>query len=331
MLRKWLREQFNQSIASRNKPAKEHLLARKNLYIFPSRLGFCYLSFTVLLWLLGTNYQNNLLLALSYLQLSIMLVSIFHCYLNMHGIKVRIENSEPVFCGELALIPVLFSSSHQRGHQGVFMSWNGDEQIPLNWQLQELLCTSLALKTTKRGFLQPPRLELRSYYPLGLLRCWCLLSLDERVTVYPSAEPGLKKLSVAEGSVSTAQSDSVHNQPSDEMELADLDRYVAGDSLKLIAWKQYARRGELYKKHYQSHQLPSLDLKWDDYPDANPEQKLQHLCFEALHISPAQEYSLALPTVYLPAACGPAHLAQVLMTLASFDEQATFGAGDGDG
>jgi uncharacterized protein (DUF58 family) len=330
LLRKWLRIKFIAFISKKNLPSKQHLLTRKNLYIFPSRLGFFYLLFTLLLWLLGTNYQNNLLLALCYLQLCMMLVSIFHCYFNMLALKVQVLKSEPIFCEELALICLNLANTNKYYRQGLSIAFSGAEFTPVQWDSKQLTRATLVLKTNKRGLMQVPRVELRSYYPLGLLRCWSLLSLDEQVLVYPKAIPGIKQ-SIILNEEAAALSDRTHNRQSDDMELADLHRYVQGDSVNLIAWKQYARRGVLYKKHYQSHLQPCIDLKYSDYPAASNEQKLQHLCFAALQLEQTQEYSLQLPNVYLSPASGPAHLQAVLTALANFEDSDASVAGSGHG
>jgi len=330
LLRKWLRIKFTAFISGKSLPRKQHQLTRKNLYIFPSRLGFFYLFFTLLLWLLGTNYQNNLLLALCYLQLCMMLVSIFHCYFNMLALKVQVLKSEPVFCKELAMITLNLVNTNKHYRQGLTGAFSGEELTQVQWASKQHTSITLALKTNKRGLLQVPRVELRSYYPLGLLRCWTLLSLDEQVVVYPKAVQGIKQ-SIISNEEAAALSDRTHDRQSDDMELADLHRYVQGDSVNLIAWKQYARRGVLYKKHYQSHLQPCIDLKYSDYPTANNEKKLQYLCFDALQLEQTQEYSLQLPNIYLAPASGPAHLRAVLTALANFEDRDALSAGSGHG
>ena len=76
------------------------VLNRKNLYTFPNFTGLIYLLITAVIWLLGTNYQNNLILGLSYLLVSIFVVGILHAFANLAGISIRFVGARPAFAGE---------------------------------------------------------------------------------------------------------------------------------------------------------------------------------------------------------------------------------------
>mgnify|MGYP000157833705 CR=1 FL=1 len=62
------------------------------------------------LYLLGTNYQNNLILALSFLLASLFITCIWHCYQNLAGIKVSAQACEPHFVGHSVRFSVLLQS-----------------------------------------------------------------------------------------------------------------------------------------------------------------------------------------------------------------------------
>lgn len=309
---------YQRALYKRRQLKKQHLLTQRNLFIFPSLLGLYYLIFVLLLWLLGTNYQNNLILALSYLLLSVMLISIFHCYFNMRGLTVIVREAEGVFCGELALITLCFTRDSQNSQQGLTLGWYKSSMQAFVWDGQQTTQT-LSLATEQRGELQPPRLVLKSYYPLGLLRCWCLLSLDIQVKVYPKPEIGGHRLSTADKSDDQAIND-VNPVGADQDEFQELRLYRPSDSVNNIAWKQYARTGTLYHKNYSGDQRYSLSLNWQDYQATSAEQKLQNICFDALALNRAQRvFSLQLPGVLIKADSGEAHLNQVLSALALFD------------
>ncbi|NRA19195.1 MAG: DUF58 domain-containing protein [Oceanospirillaceae bacterium] len=319
----WNARFINLLLSKRKTLKKRHQLTHKNLFIFPSLLGLCYLLFIMLLWLLGTNYQNNLILALSYLLISIMLVSIFHSYVNLQGLTVSVAPSAAVFCGEIAIIPLCFESAQQGRYQGIKIGWRGAPIAPIEWGGKGEIAATLAFKTTVRGKIQVPRLELRSYYPLGLLRCWCLLPLDLQVVVYPQAVAASPIESGFEADAEAAANATQYRRRADTVEFDNLQRYQQGESIKNIAWKHYARSDILYRKNSLNTPQANTSLRWDQYPAAGCEQKLQHLCFAALRLSEQdRSYSLTLPQVYIEASSGASHLQQVLTALALCEERA---------
>ncbi len=84
-------------IDSRRPVANTHHLNRNNLFIFPSQQGLWFLLVNLLLWVLGTNYQNNLILALAFLFLTFFIVAILHTFTNLSGMSVKVLGAAPVF------------------------------------------------------------------------------------------------------------------------------------------------------------------------------------------------------------------------------------------
>ncbi|EOG7035816.1 hypothetical protein ACLH5N_004693, partial [Aeromonas salmonicida] len=61
------REQWQQRwLTRRIPPARQMTLGRRSLFILPTRMGLLYLLVMSAIYLLGTNYQNNLVLLVSY-------------------------------------------------------------------------------------------------------------------------------------------------------------------------------------------------------------------------------------------------------------------------
>ena len=66
-LKVFFKNNFNRWLAKRIPSQKEHRLNSSNILIYPTRFGLGYLAIVMLIFLLGTNYQNNIILLLSYL------------------------------------------------------------------------------------------------------------------------------------------------------------------------------------------------------------------------------------------------------------------------
>jgi uncharacterized protein (DUF58 family) len=316
----WLRRYFQAWVIKRNAAQKSHRLTHKNVFIFPTKLGGAYLLLVTLLWLLGTNYENNAILALSYLLLSVFLVSIFHCFLNIQGLVVHATKTVRVFVGEQAAIVLRFERTGLFKHQSVELAWQGMKKQPLSWENGLTQQVTIPYRAQKRGLLTSPVLSLRSLYPLGLIRCWCYLPMQSYVIVYPRAQAGEQIHTQVSSGASEEQSSSQAAQGG-EQEFDHLGQYLAGEPLSLISWKHYARTGTLYKKNYSNNESESHELNWQHYPGVENEMRLSYLCYQALALS-AQEkpFSLVLPSVSIARAQSDNHLLEVLEALALFEE-----------
>lgn len=322
---------YQRFLTKRNPLKKQQRLTQQNLFIFPSLLGASYLLVILILWLLGTNYNNNLILALAYLMISIILISIFHTFMNMRGLQVKATPIAPVYSGDTAFIEYLFEREDSKLHQGIIISWqpfkidgHSQENIEidehaLDWQKEKQGKVVLPEKTHYRGRHQPSRLRVKSYYPLGLLKCWSDVAVAAPIIVYPQPVEYKKTTSQSDTDQGQTQSKQPNSITNAEQEFQGLKNYNEGETMTHIAWKQYARSGVLYKKDYFTSNSQSLDLDWQHYDGVEAERRLQHLTYRAqqLHANDIA-FRLLLPDLVIEAGSGEQHLKQVLTALALF-------------
>ena len=76
-----LRDLYERWLSRRLPRSGRVVLNQKRIFIFPTGYGFFYLLVASLLFIGGINYENNLILALSFLLASLFLVAILHTYL----------------------------------------------------------------------------------------------------------------------------------------------------------------------------------------------------------------------------------------------------------
>jgi uncharacterized protein (DUF58 family) len=309
----WQRRFFRWS-DKRTPRTRQVKLTRKNLYIFPNLNGLLYLVMALVIWLLGTNYQNNLILALSYLMVSLFIVAIHHTFANMAGISVRFVSAKPAFAGEPATFVLELTTSHKRGCENVAISWQEGETQTVSLRYLEPQLVNLRAPSNLRGYLRPGRLLIQSRFPLGIIRCWSWLNLDAVALIYPTPIAIDEPLHHAssgreEGGSSTRGGD----------DFSGLRDYQAGDSIKHIAWKQFAQDKGLFTKEYEAYFSAE---KWLDWHSLNQlqELRLSGLCYWALHYERQQiPYGLSLPGLTLAPALGDHHLSAVLEALAQFN------------
>ncbi|TQV67718.1 DUF58 domain-containing protein [Exilibacterium tricleocarpae] len=289
-------------------------LDRFKLFIFPSAAGAGFLVVTLLLWLVGTNYENNLVIGLAFLLTSLFVVSILHTFGNLSGVTLRALDSVPAFVGEDAEVTLLVSAEGGRQYENILLGWPDGSTVAANLlDSRETRC-KLFVPTRERGWMDPGRLLVETYYPLGLMRCWTWLDLDIRVLVYPRPIYG-GKVPPAEAVADDGSLAADHGSE----DFNGLKAYRPGESLRHIAWKHYARGQGLHTKDFTALVDQRLWLDWEFFDRFDKEGRLSRLCYWVLEISKTQnEYGLRLPGVEIRPGKGLEHKQQVLKALALF-------------
>lgn len=312
-----LAEHFLRWLDRRNPARNHHKLTRKNLYIFPSRRGFIFFIFVLVLWLLGTNYQNNLILALTFLLISIFIVSILHTYANLAGLEIQLKGAANAYVGDVLEFYVSVINPRKSLCDGLALRWQTSELSATKAQVPGFSSSlvSVPLLAIKRGVLSPPRLCVESEYPLGLLRCWTWLNFDVEALVYP------QPLEVALRSTLTEDEHGDGEHPTSGGEdFSALHEYRAGDPLKHVAWKLYAKEQGLYTKEFSQNMSRERWLDFSQVDAVETERKLSALCFWALQFYQQDEsFGLLLPGKKIPPNRGENHKAHVLECLARYE------------
>ncbi|HTF98634.1 MAG TPA: DUF58 domain-containing protein [Cellvibrio sp.] len=288
-------------------------LNRKNLYTFPNVSGALYLLVTLVIWALGTNYQNNLILALAYLMVSVFIISILHAFANLSGLTVKFVSARPAFAGEAVAFELELVTTHKHGCDHLELRWPGGDTTVVTLDSNEPARITLYAQSRDRGYFRPGRLLVQSVFPLGIIRCWSWLNLDALALIYPTPvaceEPRHQSSDGREeGGTSQRGGD----------DFSGLRGYQAGDSIKHIAWKQFAQDKGLFTKEYEAFFSAEKWLDWQSLV-LPQESRLSGLCYWALEYEQRHiPYGLALPGTKLEPAFGDHHLHNVLRALGEF-------------
>lgn len=303
-------------VDSRNPKSKKHRLYHKNLYIFPSRVGLAFLLLTLIIWLLGTNYQNNLILALAYFQISLMVVTILNTYHNLSGLSIRYLGAEKNFVGDLVAFRLQFFTKNKHGAQHVSVGFKGGQSDVYEFDSAVAQNESIPLLAVRRGKLEPPRLLVESRFPMGLVRCWTWLHLDAETLVYPRPI----SCSMPENFGDEDDSTGATVVRSDSDDFNGFKTYQFGDAPSRVAWKHFARGRGLMSKQFSQSVSGSIILNWSAFYRGDIEQALSKMCYWALQYNAANRpFGLKLPMMDVSVGEGEAHLAKVLSALAEAD------------
>lgn len=290
-----------------------HKLAQHNLYTFPNTTGLG-LAFTIfIIWLLGTNYQNNLILSVAYILISIFVVAIWQAYKNLAGLEIKAISASTGFAGDSILFKILITTPSPSGCENLELSWPGGKKIIVDLDCNNPVQVEIPCPSHHRGFLFPGRLFIHSRYPLGVIRCWTHINLDMQALVYP------KPFAATEPEQLSGEDESNNaNQKKGGDDPGTLRDYQPGDSLKHIAWKVYAREAGLYTKENEQSLTDKKYLNWFSL-SLPQEQRLGALCYWALQYEKSGiAYGLELPEKKIMPGSGQQHLHQVLSALAMF-------------
>lgn len=300
--------------AKRSPRAAQVILRHRTIYVLPSRQGLALLLVVAVIWLLGTNYQNNLILALCFFLISVMLVSMIHAFKNMLGLTFSSAATQSAELGESAPFAVAINSRYHTAHHAILLAVADGESVQANLLPGLSTQVMLSLPSKHRGWLSLPRITVKSYFPFGLVRAWAYVELQHRALIFPqaiaSAQPPLAVGQGEEGDFST-----LHRGE----EFQGFQTYQPGSSLSHIAWKQYARGAGLHLKDYRALHSRQYWLDWQSSYSGDTELALSHLCYWVNHYAQNnQEFGLLLPGASVAMGTGDVHRLQALTALALF-------------
>ena len=315
-IRERARQLYARWLNRRLPPARSQQLNQRSVFIFPSSYGFLYLLIVVSLFIGGINYENNLIMALAFLLVSLFVVAILHTFRNLSGVEIRAGGYESGFAGDRGSLEVVLTAADGHPHRALELRWPGGQGGELSVEPGEEKSLWLTVPLSRRGRIHPGRLLVRSTWPLGWLRAWSLVDLDHRCLAWPRPLPGGDCPS---GGGDETEGRRIRVQGSDDFQ--GLRGYVSGDSPRLVDWKAYARSGDLYTKLFADPAEGWLWLEWERMTGQDAETRLARLSWWVLEMERRRRrYGLRIPGTELAPSLGVDHRREALDSLALYGE-----------
>ena len=297
--------------------AREVTLDQRRIFIFPTRVGFCFGACLLVMLLAAINFENNLSYALTFWLATLFIVAILHTYANLSGLTVRALRAEPAFSGQQSEFHLMIKRGKRRDHFALRLKWPNSSETLENLVDEDSVIVQLHMAVDSRGWFSPGRLLLESTYPLGLLRCWTLIDLELYALVYPRP---IVSAELPELATNTPDGAAVFVEGNDDF--YGFRSYRKGDSLRQVHWKGLAKQQGPLTKQYTAYANRSVWLDWDMFAGLATEQRLSHLCYWLLEFDRrGQEYGLRLPTGVIEPALGEKHRDRLLKELALFGKE----------
>ncbi len=310
-VRRWARErQGIDDATTRLRPGR--------VYILPTGVGLVFglMAFAMLLG--SMNYNNNLSFVLTFLLIGIGFVAMHQCQRNLVGLELSFAGTDPVFAGQSIRFRIAITNQSRNARYGICIYHDKTESEVHDLQPGESKLFILPVTTDRRGWIKLDRFGIRTLFPFELFRSWAWLHMDLRGLVYPNPSehpPEPPPTRVAHG----------HRQHDarGEEDFAGLRRYNVGDSPRHVAWKAYARGGQMLSKQFAGADTSSQWFDFDGISSAEVEERLSILTRWIVNADRTlEDYGLRIPGREFPPAHGDTQRRQCLEALALFDGDA---------
>lgn len=299
--------------------ARAVTLQRRRIYILPTRFGIVF-GLLVLAMLLGSlNYDASLGFALTFLLAGLGLVIMHHCHNNLLAMQIRFAGALPVFAGQPALYRIALVNSAPAARYELELAHAGQISGPVDLAPGHSKTLEIAVPTDARGWRRLSRFAIATRYPGSLFRAWTWIHMDALCLVYPAPAPVGRPIPTGPSHHGT------RGMPAqDDSDFVGLRRATPADSPKRVAWKAYARSGQLMVKQFSgAAEVPSM-LDWDSLPELGTEARLAQLtrwCLDAA--AEMRSFGVRLPTTAVALGSGEKHLHECLQALALFEMPAS--------
>lgn len=302
-------------LARRIPPASRIQLDHRRIFILPTRTGLMYALMLVLMLLAAINYQNSLAYGLAFLLLSVGILAILHTYRNVSGLVLSAGVARSVFVGEAVQLRLRLESAGD-AHQALGLGWDAAHLQKFDVGADGLTDVELTLPAQTRGWLRAPRLRVESVYPLGILRAWSWLDLEQSALIYPRPLAGA--MPMLKGVQPHAEDAGVATQSAGVDDYQGLRAYQSGDNRRRLHWKAYSRGQGLLVKDFTD--LSGHDLCLDFMAlGGDIEERLSRLCYWVLELSQRrQPFALRLPGFLSSVDSSEAHREACLRALALY-------------
>ncbi|MGB0937600.1 MAG: DUF58 domain-containing protein [Colwellia sp.] len=275
------RQKITQRWLDKRIPASESFtLHSRNLFILPKSSGTSFIFIGVAIYILGTNYANNLILLLGYFVFALLLVAMFLSFFNLSGLNLTANRVQNIFLNDSIALSFRTQSQKRRFNVDISSTNSATDDA------QNIACIEegqdnlvFKIKPTKRGLYEVGRLRWQSSAPIGLFKVWTYLNFDQKIMVYPAPLPCPQWLE-GTGLLNDTEGQLKSNKQVDEFQ--GLKPFTPSDPIKHVAWKQLAQGKGWYTKSFSGEQQ---EIRWYSYHRMaanNHEEKLSYLTWLVL-------------------------------------------------
>jgi len=229
-------------------------IQRENrIYILPTKGGALLLAMVLVLVLTGATYNNNLIFLHAFVVFAVFLVSMLQTHANLKDVGLDFIGADDGF--EEEWIDLKFRVSHPNPDRRARKSdlvvklrgkrFSMGQLQPVTLEAgEEAVHAHVPVRSWHRGVYKLPQVILETSYPIGLFRAWKVYSPSGEFYVYPRpvGERALAPVTYGQGD----HDPGLRSAP--DGDFGELKNHLPGESYHQIAWKTFAKSGQLYTK-----------------------------------------------------------------------------------
>lgn len=287
-------------------------LGYRQIYILPTLFG-CGVGVLLFAMLLGSlNFNNNLGLFTTFLVAGIGLLSMHTAHRNLDGVRVAGCVPGQAFAGEALTLSIKLQDTRDRERRGLVAEIKGlPPSVGVDLSAAASGQIELSIPTHRRGWMEIPRIRLRTRHPVGWFEAWSWFWPENKVLVWPRPADQAPPL------VSAGRADD-RNRPGDESdEFHGLRDWREGDPLHRIAWKASQRHQHLLARQFTRPERDRIVLRLASAPGRSLEERISIVARWVLEADRNHlEYGMDLGAMEVGPGMGPAHRVRCLNALA---------------
>ena len=281
-------------------------LRARNIRVNLTRMGWGVAIASFLLWVMAVNYQVNVAHALVFWLVGILLFGALAGVRQLTGIVLAIKPQQEYFAGKECVLTLRACDSCKRTRWLWLQTAQEITGTASDWELWTITPENTEflwkLPPQRRGILPPLILAGASMAPFGLLMIKTQWEFTEELVIFP--EP-------LEHTISAQRSSD--DVPSTQISLSGQDPayllpHQSSASMRQIAWKHYAKTGDLLDKYFEQggKRVEPLLISYRDYPQGTSLEKMASMmCYRVLAADAiGEKYILELPRQHYEATTG---------------------------
>ncbi|ANJ66404.1 hypothetical protein A9404_02525 [Halothiobacillus diazotrophicus] len=285
----------------------------------PNRIGLAFIALAIVMLLAAINYGNNLVFFISFLLIALMGNSAWQTRRQLRACTLHLGDIPPRHAGDSGSWSIRIESSMT--NPALTIRPLDDTPAPTlirNVQAGVPCPCSLTLASRSRGYHSAPDVEIATNYPIGLWTARCRFSPSGVMQwVYPRLHGSLPLPGTAGENKSPEHPNPA---PLTQTEFDHLRAYVPGDPLAHVAFKQWAKTGNLVTRQHAAESGIGREyvLDFNQIP-GQTEQRLEQLAAWIVELSVHQApYILRLPGQPDHPGLGAEHQRRTLEVLTRF-------------
>jgi uncharacterized protein (DUF58 family) len=281
--------------------------------IYPTAVGFLYLGICLLLFILGINYQNNLIIIICCLMLSVIPYIILDTYKNIRSVVLEPVETDNFFAGQSVRFRLHVTCDRPRfAIKTEPMNEDGIGEFKDTVNSGDDI--GIIFHPQKRGWLHSGAFVITTTYPFGIICSHIVVDFHQKCLIYPRPVTGKYQLSENASSTGSmlARSSTVRGLD----ELSGLRPYREGEPPSLIAWKQVAMNRGLMSKDFTATVDDNLYLDFNTI-SGNTEERISVMTYAVLQLSSSnQVFGIKIGQEILKPDHGEEHRIKALTLLA---------------